>query len=114
MQDLIKHVTFNRLADVITAVEESNHMIIVSDGSGKDFKMTFGWIMSTPDGERVARCVEQSYRRESSLRAEATGMSSASVFIAMVRKYNSNEDKLWEQQNKDDHSPEAHIHLAKE
>ena len=60
MQDLIKYVTFNRLADVITAVEESDHMIIVLDGSGKEFKMTFSWIMSTPEGERVARCAGHS------------------------------------------------------
>ena len=49
IQDLIKHVIFNRLANVITAVEESDHMIIVLDGSGKEFKMTFDRIMSTPD-----------------------------------------------------------------
>ena len=69
-------------------------MIIVSDGSGKDFKMTFGWIMSTPDGEYVASCAGHSYGRESSLRAEATGMLSASVFITMVRQYNSNQDNV--------------------
>ena len=57
MQDLIKHVTFNRLAYVITAVEERDHMIIDSDSSDKEFKMTFDCIMSTLEGERVARCV---------------------------------------------------------
>ena len=31
MQNLIKHVDFNRLTEVITAVDESDHMIIVSD-----------------------------------------------------------------------------------
>ena len=61
MQDLAKHATFNRLADVITAVEQSDHIIIVSDGSGKDSKITFRWIMSTPDGEHVARCTGHSY-----------------------------------------------------
>ena len=74
MQNLIKHVDFNRLTEVLTAVDESDHMIIVSDGSGKDFKMTFGLVMSTPDGARVARCAGHSYGRESSLRSEATGM----------------------------------------
>ena len=63
MQNLIKHVHFNRLTEVLTAVDESDHMIIVSDGSGKDFKMTFGWIMSTPEGDRVARCAGHSYGR---------------------------------------------------
>ena len=74
MQNLIKHVDFNRLTKVLTAVDESDHMIIVSDGSGKDFKMTYEWIMSTPRGDRVARCAIHSYGRESSLQAEATGM----------------------------------------
>ena len=50
MQNLIKHVDFNRLTAVLTAVDESDHMIIVSDGSGNYFKMTFGWIMSQPEG----------------------------------------------------------------
>ena len=42
MQNLIKHVDFDRITEVITAVDESDHMIIVSDGFGKDFKMTLG------------------------------------------------------------------------
>ena len=65
MQELIKHVDYNGLTDFITAIEESEHMIIVSDGSGKDFKMIFDWTMSTqmenelqgvqdiPTGDRV-------------------------------------------------------------
>ena len=85
MQNLIKHVDFHRLTEFLTAVDDTDHMIIVSDGSRKDFKMTFGWIMSTLEGERVARCAGHSYGRESSLRAEATCMLSASVFIAMVK-----------------------------
>ena len=69
-------------------------MIFVSDGSGKDFKMTFRWVMRTPEGERVARCTGHSYGKESSLRAEATGMLSALVFIAMVKQYKSNQEKV--------------------
>ena len=94
MQDLIKHVDYNRLKDVMTAIEESEHMIIVSDGSGKDFKMTFSWIMSTPDGARVARYAGHFYGRESSLWSEAMGMLSALVFIAMIRQYNLNQDNV--------------------
>ena len=69
-------------------------MIILSDGSGKDFKIIFGWIMSNPDGERVARCAGHSHGKESSLRAEATGMLSALVFIAMIRQYNSKQENV--------------------
>ena len=93
IQDLIKHVNYKRLTDVMTAVAESDHIIIVSDGSGKDFIMIFGWIMSTPDGTRFTRCAGHSYGQESYLRAEATSMLSASVFIAMMRQYNLNQDK---------------------
>ena len=55
--------------------------------------MTFGWIMSTPDGGRVDRCAGHCYGRESFLQAEATGMLSASVFMAMIRQSNLNQDK---------------------
>ena len=66
MQDLVKYVDYARIDDVMTAIDESDHMIIVSDGSGKDFKMTFRWMMSTPEGEIVAKCCAgHCYGRES-------------------------------------------------
>ena len=50
--------------------------------------------MSTPGEKRIARCAGHSYGRESSLRAEVTGMLPASVFVAMVKQYKSNQEKV--------------------
>ena len=50
--------------------------------------------MKTPEGDRVKRCAGHSYGRESSLRAEATGMLSALVFIVMVKQYKSNLEQV--------------------
>ena len=60
---------------------------MVSGGSGKDYSMTFSWVLSTPDGKRLATAAGNCQGRESSLRAEATGMLSALVFMAMIQLY---------------------------
>ena len=41
INDLLQHVTFSRIAHLITAVKNSENMIMVSDGSSKDYKMTY-------------------------------------------------------------------------
>ena len=66
---------------------------MVSDGSGKEYKMTYAWILSTPHGDRIAQCPVHSQGRESSLRAEATGMLSATVFLAMLQQYQQGTSK---------------------
>ena len=49
--------------------------------------MTFGWVMSTPGGHRLAKAAGHCQGRENSLRPEATGMLSATVFIALLQQY---------------------------
>jgi len=49
--------------------------------------MTYAWILFTPQGNRIAHCPGHSQGRESSLQAEATGMLSAAVFLAMIQQY---------------------------
>ena len=67
------------MEDIVNCVATCDHLIMVSDGSGKDYAMTFAWVLGTPDGKRLATAAGHCQRRESSLRAEATGMLSASV-----------------------------------
>lgn len=67
MQELIRYATFSRIDNLTTATNESNHMIIVLDGSGEDFKLIFGWIMCTPGRERLARCAGHYHGRENYL-----------------------------------------------
>ena len=55
--------------------------------------MTYAWILSTPHGDRIAQCPGHSQGRESSLRAEATGMLSATVFLAMLQQYQQGTSK---------------------
>ena len=50
IQDLLQHVTFLRTNDMMTAVKESKYVIMISDGSDKDYSMTHTWVLSTPKG----------------------------------------------------------------
>ena len=67
------------MEEILTSVSTCDHLIMVSDGPGQDYSMTFAWILSTPDGKRLATAAGNCQGRESSLRADATVMLSASV-----------------------------------
>jgi hypothetical protein len=60
---------------------------LTSDGSDKDANMTFGWALSTGQGQRLATCSGPAHGKSSSQRAEATGMLSGSSFIYRLSKY---------------------------
>ena len=75
------------MEEILTSVFTCDHLIMVLDGSGKDYSMTFAWIFSTPDWKRLATAAGNCQGQESSSRAEATGMLSASVFMAMIQLY---------------------------
>jgi hypothetical protein len=60
---------------------------MVSDGSELAQKMTFGWILSTSTGKRLAICSGPAYGTGSSHRAEGTGMLSASQFLFHLEQY---------------------------
>ena len=88
IQDLLECVTFEHI-DIVTAdIENSPHLLLISDRSGKAKSMvTFGWVLSTPGEHRLVQVAGHCQGRESSLRAEATGMLSATLFIALLQQY---------------------------
>jgi hypothetical protein len=68
---------------------------LTSDGSDKDANMTFGWVLSTGQGKRLATCSGPAHGKSSSHRAEATGMLSGSSFIHRLSQYSGlSTDKL--------------------
>ena len=76
------------IEDVLKAHDEDRYLIAVSDGSVKHMhQMSFGWVLSTADGVHLATSYGGCDGRGSSLRAEAVGMLSISIFIALMAKY---------------------------
>ena len=87
IQNFIKHVEYRKMEEILNSVSTCDHLIMVSDDSGKDYYTTFAWVLSTPDDKRLATAAGNCQGRESSLRAESTGMLSASVFMVMIQLY---------------------------
>ena len=76
------------IEEVINAYDEDGYLIAVSDGSVKHMhRMSFGWVLSTADGVHLATSYGGCDGKGSSLRAEAVGMLSISLFIALTAKY---------------------------
>jgi hypothetical protein len=71
----------------MTAIEENGYLLAVSDGSVKVNDMSFGWILATPSGERLAAAAGPMQRKRNSLRAEGVGMLSVTMFIALIIEY---------------------------
>ena len=80
-------MTFEHINIVIGELEGNPRLLMVSDGSGKAKSMTFGWVSSTPGDHRLVQAAGHCQGRESSLRVEATGILSATVFIALLQQY---------------------------
>ena len=45
IQDLLEYVTFEHTDIVIVELENSHHLLMVSDSSGRAKSMTFGWVL---------------------------------------------------------------------
>ena len=76
------------IEDVLRANNEDGYLIAVSDGSVKHIhQMNFGWVLSMAGGVHLATSYGGCDDRGSSLRAEAVGMLSISIFIALLAKY---------------------------
>ena len=82
---LLSHIRKSK--EIIYMLEIHGYLIAVSDGSGKDFAMIFGWVVCTPDQIRLAKPAEPCSGRVNSLRHEAAGMLSVSVFFALLKTY---------------------------
>ena len=76
------------IEDVLKANNKDGYLIAVSDGSVKHMHHTsFGWVLSTTGGVHLATSYGGCDGRGSSLQAEAVGMLSISIFIALLAKY---------------------------
>ena len=75
---LLSAVSYESLEEIREMLKIHGFLIAVSDGSGKDFAMTFGWVISTPTKWRLATAAGPCSGRVNSLRHEASGMLSVS------------------------------------
>jgi hypothetical protein len=70
--------------ETLTLHDKGGHLLSVSDGSVKFHNMSFGWIIATPDGRRLAAGCGPCEGRGNSLRAERAGMLAATLFLALL------------------------------
>ena len=76
------------IEDVLKAHNKDGYLIAVSDILIKHtHHMSFGWVLSTADGVHLATLYGGCDGRGSLLRAEAVGMLSISLSIALMVKY---------------------------
>ena len=71
---------------MLAKIRTSPVLLIVSDGSARNGRMTFGWVMCTPDGTRLARGHGSCPGRPNSLRGEASGMLAATLFLTLLKQ----------------------------
>jgi hypothetical protein len=71
-------------------------LLTMSDGSDNAGAMTFGWIISLPNGQRLARSAGPAYRPSgSSFRAEGYGFLSVSRFLVRIQEF-CNQQPQWQ------------------
>jgi hypothetical protein len=76
------------LQDVHFFLEDGySNVLAVSDGSVKFHDMSFGWVLATPTGKRLAPAAGPCNGRGNSLRTEGAGMLSVTMFIALIKHY---------------------------
>jgi hypothetical protein len=89
--DLIMHedcYEIVRLVETQRTRTTQVQLLTVSDGSDDAGAMTFGWIISLPDGTRLARCSGPAFGPYgSSFRAEAYGFLSVSRFLFRLHEF---------------------------
>jgi hypothetical protein len=100
-QEMLQHLTlhvppFQLIQELLGWVEtaEANNtltniwqMLFVSDGSELRKMMSFGWVLSTPTGTRLARCYGPASGPNTSHHAKATGMLAVSSFLLRLSQF---------------------------
>jgi hypothetical protein len=76
---------YSNLWEIVHELEEHGHLLAVSDGSVKFHDMSFGLILATPTGKRLAAASGPCNGRGNSLRAEGAGMLPVTMFIALIK-----------------------------
>ena len=75
------------LYSILAEHDKHGHLLCVSDGSVIFHDMSFGWTLATPDGNRIVGSKGPCNGRGNSLRAEAAGMLSATMFLSILCTY---------------------------
>jgi hypothetical protein len=71
-----------------TVEGDAIQLLTMSDGSDDAGSMSFGWIISLPNGHRLARCAGPSFGPYgSSFRAEGYGLLSVSRFLVRLQEF---------------------------
>ena len=86
-QKLLRRVYFEAIAHILDPISNKESLYVVSDGSAAAKQMTFGWIISTTKGQRLASSHGSCAGRPSSLLAKASGMLSSSLFITVLQTH---------------------------
>jgi hypothetical protein len=79
--------------EILILQDKCGHLLSVSDGSVKFHNMLFCWIITTPDGRRLAAGCGPCKRGGNSLRSEGAGMLAATLFIALISHHMSHKIK---------------------
>ena len=73
---------------MLAAHDKDGYLVAVLDGSVKHMhQMSFGWVLSTANRLHLAKSFGGCDGRDSLLQAEAVGMLSISIFIALMAKH---------------------------
>jgi len=75
---------YQNIDEILIQHDQFGHLLSVSDGSVKFHNMSFGWIIATPDGRRLAAGCGPCEGRGNSLRSEGAGMLAATLFMALI------------------------------
>jgi hypothetical protein len=79
------------LWEIVHELEHHGYLLAVSDGSVKFHDMSFGWVLATPTGKRLAAAAGPCSGRGNSLQAvEGAGMLSVTMFTALIKHYPKN------------------------
>ena len=88
---LLQSITFHcgpyEIMEKIHKLPTDIQLYLVSDGSHKEQRTSFGWVFGTADGEIYADHAGPGYGTPTSHRAEAWGHLSGSIFLLHLQKY---------------------------
>jgi predicted peroxiredoxin len=80
--------------EILLLHDKVGHLLSVSDGSVKFHNMSFGWIIATPDGRRLAAGCGPCEGRGNSLRSEGAVMLAATLFMALISHHMNHKVKV--------------------
>jgi hypothetical protein len=89
---LLKHTSFHNspthtIQAILRASERNETLYVVTDGSKNNQSMSFGWVLGTEHGQKLAWGYGPGYGTDTSHRAECWGQLSAAKFILHLAQF---------------------------